>query len=134
MLDVFIISVFKSVLIVVSVLGESFCFTGVMFSSVVFRNRFLTCGLIMFLHYLTVFESWFINKFMMISLFLSWSLRSDICSSTWFINVSQISLFKFLWTCSLGLCLAHDCKKLIFKAFNFCQKLTFWIPGFFQDL
>ena len=43
-LDVFITDVWKSVLLVVSVLCESFCFTGVAFSSIIFRTRFLPCG------------------------------------------------------------------------------------------
>ena len=45
-LDIFITDVFKSLLLVVSVLCESFYFTGVAFSSAIFRNRFLSCGLI----------------------------------------------------------------------------------------
>ena len=47
---------------------------------------------------------------MILSLFLSCSLRNDICSSSWFINFFHISLVKFSFTCSLGLCLTHDCK------------------------
>ena len=54
-LDVFITDVFKSLLFVDSVLCEGFCFTGVLFSSAVFRNRlvsvlpncFLRVGLLM---------------------------------------------------------------------------------------
>ena len=44
--DVFITYVFKSVLLAVSVGYESFCFTDVVFSSPVYENRFLSCGLI----------------------------------------------------------------------------------------
>ena len=42
-LDVFITDVFKSLLFVVSMLCESFYFASVVFSSAVFRNRFLSC-------------------------------------------------------------------------------------------
>ena len=72
----------KSVLFVVSVLCKSFCFTGVVFSSAVFRNGFLSCGLIIGVCTTSLFfESWFINEFMILSLSLSCSLRNDICSS-----------------------------------------------------
>ena len=108
-LDVFITDLFKSLLFVVSLLCESFCFTSVVFSSTVFRNRFLSCGLIigvcitsLFVCYLTVcllphclFEKWFINEFMILSLFPSCSLRNNICSSEWFINLSDVSLVEF---------------------------------------
>ena len=45
-LDDFITDVFKSALFIVPVLCESFCFPGVVFSSAAFRNRFLSCRLI----------------------------------------------------------------------------------------
>ena len=112
-LDVFITDVFKSVLFVVSVLCECFCFTNVAFSFVIF---FLSCGLITGACITSLFfESWFVNECMILSLFLSCSLRNDICSSSWFINLYDISLVQFLFTCSLGLCLTHDCKNSFFK-------------------
>ena len=78
-LDVLFTDVFKSVLLVVSVLCGSVCFTGVAFSSVIFRNRFLSCGLITGVCIISLFfESWFINEFMILSLCLSCSLRNDI--------------------------------------------------------
>ena len=81
-LDIFITDVFKSLLLVVSVLCESFYFTGVAFSSAIFRNRFLSCGLITSVCITSLFfESQFINEFMILSLFLSFSLINDICSS-----------------------------------------------------
>ena len=131
-LGVFITDVFKSVMFVVSALCESFCFTGVAFSSVIF---FLSCGLITVVCITSLFfESWFINEFMILSLFLSYSLRNDICSSSWFINLSDISLVEFSFTCSIELCWTQDCKKFIFEVFNFCQKRTFHSPEFFRDL
>ena len=112
-LGVFITDVFKSVLFVVSGLCESVCFTGVAISSVIF---FLSCGLIAGVCVPSLFfESWFINELIILSLFLSCSLRNDICSSSWFINLYDISLVQFLFTCSLGLCLTHDCKNSFFK-------------------
>ena len=49
---------------------------------VIFRNRFLSCGLITGVCITSLFfESWFTNEFMILSLFLSCSLRNDICSS-----------------------------------------------------
>ena len=45
-LEMFINDVFKSVLFVAFVLCKSFCFTGVVFFSAVFGNRFLFRGLI----------------------------------------------------------------------------------------
>ena len=111
-LGAFITDVFKSVMFVVSALCESFCFTGVAFSSVIF---FLSCGLITVVCITSLFfESWFINEFMILSLFLSCSLRNDICSSSWFINLSDISLVEFSFTCSIELCLTQDCKKIHF--------------------
>ena len=92
-LGVFITDVFKSVLFVISVLCESFCFTGVSFCSVIF---FLSCRLITGVCITSLlFESWSINEFMILSLFLSCSLRNYICSSSWFINLSDISLVEF---------------------------------------
>ena len=61
------------------------------------------------------FENWFINEFMILSLFLSCPLRNDICSSRWFINLSNISLIKFLWTCLLGLGVTYDCNNSFLK-------------------
>ena len=53
--DVFITDVRKSLLLVVSVLCESFCCTGVVFSSTVFTNMFSSCGSITGVcNYLTV--------------------------------------------------------------------------------
>ena len=75
------------------------------------------------LYYLTVFESWFINEFMILSLFLSCSLEKDICSSRWFINLSEISLDELCWTCSL--CLTHDCKNLFLKLLTSVKKDLF---------
>ena len=77
------------------------------------------------------FESWSINEFMILSLFLSCSLRIDIYSSSWFINLFDISLVEFSLTCLLVLCLTHDCKNSFLKLLT-CQKQTFHIPEFFQ--
>ena len=51
----------------------------------------------------------------MLSMFLNCSLRNNICSSRWFINLSDISLVEFLQTCSLGLCLTHHWKNSFLK-------------------
>ena len=92
-LGVFITDVFKSILFAVSVLCESFCFTGVAFCSVIF---FLSYRLITGVCITSLFfESCSINEFMILSLFLSCSLRNYICSSSWFINLSDISLVDF---------------------------------------
>ena len=82
------------------------------FSSVIF---FLSCGLITGVWITSLFfENWFINEFVILSLFLSCYLRNDICSTSWFINLSDISYVKFSFTCSQGLCSTHDCKNLKF--------------------
>ena len=96
-LDVLFTDLFKYVLLVVSVFCGIFYFTGVAFSSVIFRNRFLSSGLITGVCITSLFfESWFINEFMILSLFLSCSsLRNDICCSRWFINLSHISFVEF---------------------------------------
>ena len=61
-----------------------------------FRNRFLSCGLTTGVCLTSLFfESWFINEFMILPLFLSYSLRNDICCSRWFMNLSDISFVEF---------------------------------------
>ena len=90
-----------------------YCFTGVAFSSVIF---FLSCALITGACITSLFfESWFINEFMILSSFLSCSLRNDICSSSCYINLSDILLVEFSFICLLGLCLTHDCKNSFWK-------------------
>ena len=85
-LDVFIMDVFESVLLVVSMLCGSFCFTGV------FRNRFFCCRLTMGACFMSLFfERWSTIELMILSSFLNSSLRNDICSSRWFINLSDDS-------------------------------------------
>ena len=117
MLDVFTTDVFKSVLFVVSALCESFCFTVVVFSSAILGTGSYLVVVILIGVYITslCFESWLIDEFMILPLFLICSLRNNICSSRWFINLSDISLVEFPWTCSLGLCLTHDCKNSFLK-------------------
>ena len=89
-LSVFITDIFKSVL-----LCESFCFTGRVFSSIL-RNSFFSCRLtVVFCVVSLFFESWSVNELMILSLFLSCSLRNDICSSRWFINLSDVLLVEF---------------------------------------
>ena len=97
MLDVFITDVFKSVLFVVSALCESFCFTVFVFSSAILGTGSYLVVLILIGVYITslCFESWLIDEFMILSLFLICSLRNDICSSRWFTNLSDISLVEF---------------------------------------
>ena len=77
-LGVFITDIFKFVLFAVSMLCESFCFTGVAFSC----YFFLSCGFITGACITSLFfESWFIHEFMILHLFLSCSLRNEICYS-----------------------------------------------------
>ena len=94
-------------------LWESFCFTGVAFFSVIFL---FSCGLITSVSItLLFFDSWIINEFKILSLFLSCSLTNDICYSSCFINLSNISFVEFTFTCSLGLCLTQGWKNSFFK-------------------
>ena len=68
------------------------------------------------LYYVTVLRVGFINRFMILYLFLCCFFRNNICSSSWFLSLSHISFVELMFTCSLGLCLTHDCK-------NSCLKL-----------
>ena len=116
-LDIFITDVTKSVLLVVSALCESFCFTGVVFSSDVPGNRFLSCRSIIGVCITSLFfESWSVDELMILSLFLNCSLRNYIALlDRWFVSLSSVSLEVFAWTCSLGICLTHDCKNSFLK-------------------
>ena len=89
------------------------------------------------------FGGWSTNHLMILSLFLSCSLRNDICSSRWFINLSDVSLVEFTWIHSPRVCLIHDWKNSFLKLLtsvknevliflNFCSFLSFSLNFWFS--
>ena len=69
---------------------------------------------------------------MILSLFLSCSLRNDICSSSCFINLSNISFVEFTFTCSPGLCLTNDCNNSFLKLLTSVKSKLFIFLRYFK--
>lgn len=83
-----------------------FCFSSVPFLKI--DNRCL--------YYVKLFfEIWYINELMILFLFLSGSISNHICSSRWFIYLSDVSLVAFTWIRSPGAYLTHAWENLFLK-------------------